>query len=774
MKKGASKKNARVRKKDRLIESLFWLCISLLVLMPLVFSTAVYRAYVVPRYALLLVGSSFVLLLLALIVRREGVSIIRAYELKSRHIVLVCLYFTVVLLSTLFGTSTISSFFGSSYNQMGLLTRLCFFVFFIALIVAIGTSESRFRYTLWAMALTGLMVALYACTQFFGIDPFVPISVSRLESGADSAIRVQSTLGHSNYLGNFLLYTTLLTAGLALAFGGHARRIAIVATLLSAMAIILSGTRGAWVGLIAGTVVIITLLFLDRKETGLRVFNSRIAVGALIAVALIGFLTWAISTSPASRNVKLRAQSLVSEGFTGSGRTLLWRDSLRMIPHFALLGCGPEAFRKEFLAYKSRELARLAPDINNESSHNSYLDAAISFGLVGLALYVAVITSALGLIFGARRRCASAEMKKILTGLAGAMIAVIVHNLFIFDQIPTGFYFFAFIALAFVADRLVKSKAGESNASKASLASSDKRRIGNVAVGASCAIVVLALLYSAALLKADRNVVKAFAAANARDFNQLAGLSAQTSQLGNPTGAYDLLFAQALTLCAERIQSSLDAGVRQEAERNRLAEMRRRAIEMAITFAGRSGEHTATPDSNHLLLAYLGMLTGNRQLLRDQASEAVRLDPNFSNARWLMAEAYIADGDRHQAKQEALLAIDLNPYSTEARQALIRSQERAGRNPAAGTEAMISYARAEIASENPRKAENILRRAIRLSNHNCLECHLLLASIYETENNYALAIKELEVCLKQPPPDSSSEEITRRLDVLKRKLAEEK
>src|SRR5262249_54802362 len=117
--------------------------------------------------------------------------------------------------------------------------------------------------------------------------------------------------------------------------------------------------------------------------------------------------------------------------------------------------CGAEGFRKAFLPYKSKELARLAPQINNESSHNSYLDAAISFGLVGVALYVAVLASMLSLLFSCHKLAISGRSRLILSGIFSSMIGVVVHNFFIFDQIPTGLYFFAFAALAQIASNTI-------------------------------------------------------------------------------------------------------------------------------------------------------------------------------------------------------------------------------------------------------------------------------------------------------------------------------
>src|SRR5262249_44425838 len=160
-----------------------------------------------------------------------------------------------------------------------------------------------------------------------------------------------------NYLGNFLLYTIPLTSSLALAFHSRARRIAIASIAISIAALIFSGTRGAWLGLIVGAIVFVMLALKARpgededardrlardKDVGpaasdggrLRFKGAKVivVVAVLLAAAVI------VALSPVSRNVGVRARSLMTDRFTGSGRTLLWRDSLRMAADFVLIGC---------------------------------------------------------------------------------------------------------------------------------------------------------------------------------------------------------------------------------------------------------------------------------------------------------------------------------------------------------------------------------------------------------------------------------------------------
>src|SRR6185369_5946598 len=102
---------------------LFWICVSLLALVPLVFSTQYYRTFVFPKFAILAAGSGAILFLLS----QELSGGLRPIELRApgtRHVSLIFAYITIVGLSTFFGVVPRASLFGSYPNQMGLITRL--------------------------------------------------------------------------------------------------------------------------------------------------------------------------------------------------------------------------------------------------------------------------------------------------------------------------------------------------------------------------------------------------------------------------------------------------------------------------------------------------------------------------------------------------------------------------------------------------------------------------------------------------------------------------
>ena len=738
--------------------ALFWACILTLVLVPLVFSTAVYRIYVLPKFALLLLGAATILVLTAVsAVRRSPADLLTA--LKSRHVLLVLMYMAAIAFATVVGVEPLVSLLGTSTVEMGLLTRLCFFVVFIGLIISVGRSEERLSVLLWAMALTGLGAAAYACLQFFGQDPFISPGSYTSPSSSDAVLRVPGTLGHSNYLGNFLLYSTPLSVGLGLAAHGRERRIALAGAGLSLAAITFSGTRGAWLGTIVGAMVFGLLEIRLAKE---RTTNAgkRVIIGVAVAAAIIVAAVLTIGSSPASQSIKARVRSFVAEGFTGAGRTLLWRDSVTMVPRYALLGCGPEGFRKAFLKYKSIELAKYAPQNNNESSHNSYLDAAISFGLAGAIFYVAIIGSAFWLLVNLRLRVWDQRWRLIISGLVSSLAAVVVHNFFIYDQIPTGLYFFALMAVAPIISNIAAARREEKHSQPARRESETGESAWAVAI-AGCLLLLVTLWYTVSMTGSDIAIKRAFASAYKHDLDSLVANGSQAARAPDPTGAYNFLFARCLAIYVDVTRRSNSTATDPDGDRAK-------AIEMGIEQARIAGAHTLSPESNNVLLAYLALAAGDTARLREFAGEAVRWDPYFFNARWLMAEALLAEGDREGAIREAEAAIDLGASSSRARSVLARARGESVLSKRK-LDSLMNRARDKEKRGRPDKARLMMTRAIRRSRGPCPVCHRELALLFERTGRNTDAIAEWQEFRRDDPQKAAEEQVESRIARLKQR-----
>lgn len=798
MKEKSRRTHKKIEYGSRLSQSIFWLSVGLLFLIPLVFSTSVQAPYSLPKFLLLLVGAALLGLLLTIYLSRHPQALVALF--RPLHVKLVVGYFLIMALTTFFSVAPRVSLFGSTTNFMGLITRLGFLVCFFGLLVGIGANEERLWKALWAMALSGGLVAAYAVAQFFGLDPMVSARTYTFQTGLGEVIRVCGSLGHSNYLGNFLLYIAPLGAGLALATQKRERVLATLITTTALLAIVFSVARGAWVGIIVGAICFAALEW--KRLPGWRTANrNRLLRYAAMVLLAVSTLALVVAFTPASRSIKERVQALLTQGVQSSGRVILWRDSLKMLPAYGLTGVGAEGFRKAFLAYKSKEVTKLSQPNNNESSHNSYLDVALSHGVLGLALYLAIIVSTLRLLWFARLCAPSQSRRLMVTGIFCSFVAALAHNFFIFDQLTTGLYFFAFVALAPAVSRVFDGAAaapgdspsateptanprGNPKAEPENGAPSGWRLLaGRAAIALAGVALLAALWYAAGLIAAERAFAKIFDPAIARNFQAISRRCEEAANSPLPTGAYPLMTARALETYAQGLFSLANAASTSAAERNQLLTTRNSALTKGIDYARQSLAHTNTPEVNYSALASLSMAYGDKEGMKSAASEAVRFDPNNRVCRWLMAEAFLANGEAEAAAGEALQALELSPDYGNALSVLQRAQAQTeeakarqklqAQSAASSAETgrsiaqMIAYARQLVQQGNLLKAKRKLLMALARSQDDCLDCRSGLAEVYEKLGLYPAAISEWEKVARQTTNPTSVEQIQARLETLR-------
>jgi O-antigen ligase len=325
----------------------------------------------------------------------------------------------LAVITTLFSAHPALARDGSTWRRMGALTEGSILLGALWISAYTLRSAQRMSMLLGALCAAGLLSSLYGIAQYFGWDPFLPKAGYEAGEGIFRIVRPPGTLGHSDYFAAFLLWPVFAGVGLWRDERSRAYKIlGAAAAVAGTMAILLSGSRGALLGLLAGVCVLAAI-----RPPSLR---AAATTAALAAVALGAFYF-----SPAGERLRARAH-WIGEDRVGGARPLLWRDSLRMIAAKPLTGFGLDTFVAEFPHYQSEELARQYPDFYHESPHNIFLDALAAEGLPGLLILVGV--AAAGLSGAVSTRVKS----PLLPGLVASLMA---HQFIVFIA-PTAFYFY--------------------------------------------------------------------------------------------------------------------------------------------------------------------------------------------------------------------------------------------------------------------------------------------------------------------------------------------
>src|SRR4051794_39861089 len=207
--------------------------------------------------------------------------------------------------SSALGTNPGLSVWGTSWRSFGAFTQLAI----LLLAVCISTQAHRILPMLRVISVAGAVTAIYGIAQYFGFDPILPASGYHIGEGIWTIVRPPSSLGYVSYFATWLLFVVFLS----LALPGRWWR---AVTVLAAIAMLLTGTRAAALGAVAGLVV--WLLW-----RGWRVPRRWLVGGAVAVIAAAAFLI-----SPAGLQLRSRTRWFAEDPW-GGARLLLWRDSFR-------------------------------------------------------------------------------------------------------------------------------------------------------------------------------------------------------------------------------------------------------------------------------------------------------------------------------------------------------------------------------------------------------------------------------------------------------------
>lgn len=175
------------------------------------------------------------------------------------------------------------SFGGSLWRRFGLLSETGLILFALLAAGWFAVDAPRVRMLLRAAATSGALAACYGIAQYFGWDPLLPAKAYQVGEGILAIVRPPGTLGHADYFAAWLVVVLFFGLALAQLESGRFWRIAAwAASALAAVAIVLSGTRAAMLGVVIGGVV---FLLTRPRRIGLRVA----AAGLACALGLLLF-----------------------------------------------------------------------------------------------------------------------------------------------------------------------------------------------------------------------------------------------------------------------------------------------------------------------------------------------------------------------------------------------------------------------------------------------------------------------------------------------------
>ena len=272
------------------------------------------------------------------------------------------------------------------------------------------------RHIVWVLAaflggaLVSAMYGVFATpTQAVGSGEFSRLSGAGLDP---------------NELAALLVASLAFAAALAARRGAIALRlVAVAAVPFCLMGVLLSLSRG---GLVALTVALLTAIIIGGRW--------RVPALVLLAIAALSVIVYFGSiATPAERNH-------ITEANGGTGRTSTWKVGWRMVEANAVKGVGGDNFRTSSIHYLLEPGTVPRSDFIVEHphvAHNMYLEVLADLGIVGLTLFLAIITFAIKAALEAARsfrRSGDARMELLARALVVAVAALLAADFFLSEQ----------------------------------------------------------------------------------------------------------------------------------------------------------------------------------------------------------------------------------------------------------------------------------------------------------------------------------------------------
>jgi putative inorganic carbon (HCO3(-)) transporter len=284
-----------------------------------------------------------------------------------------------------------------------------------------GQSKKRMILCTVLLVITGLLVSLYGLYQYkIGVAPLATWEDPTVEV---KGTRIYSTLNNPNLLAGYLVPLLPLSFSLAMLAAWSKRTWlafpALAASGVIALAIILTGSRGGYIGMAgagAGMVLIVgNWLWREKPKHRLTIIASALVLAVLFILALHFVPT-----------VEQRVISIFAGGEHTSNRYRMnvWLSSFKMFKDSWWFGVGP--------GNKAFELAYGLYMITGFDALGTYcvpLEFAVEAGILGLAAFGTLVIALLARAHLNFYTTEDGEMRWLIAGASAALFGLMAHGL---------------------------------------------------------------------------------------------------------------------------------------------------------------------------------------------------------------------------------------------------------------------------------------------------------------------------------------------------------
>jgi len=225
------------------------------------------------------------------------------------------------------------------------------------------------------------------------LDPQTP-GISVVMADGLRFLRAYGLTDHPNILGGCLAFGLVLLLGVMMYGGSRLRWLAAVPFLPALLALVMTYSRSAWLGLLVGSSFLIGLELVLRRWAAVR---RAVIVGLAGLIVIAPFVREHMQFFGARFNADGSfAQASFENQSIGERRLLILSGNQIFVEHSSIgigLGASPLAMRSRFPQFET----------NYQPPHLTPLAAAIETGTIGASFYLLLLTAP-GVVFGQKWR----------------------------------------------------------------------------------------------------------------------------------------------------------------------------------------------------------------------------------------------------------------------------------------------------------------------------------------------------------------------------------
>jgi len=399
-------------------------------------------------------------------------------EVFNRPLVKITTIFVFIyVLASLFAYDPQSAFWSNYERQEGGFQMLHYWLFFILLNLLFKTKKDWTRlFMVSIIAGTGMVLygifSIILPENFFG--PYTSLMQGTSNPGfwsmlLNKSIRFQGSLGNPAYVAPYLMFIIFYTLYL---WWDKKIRINsrsfwyLFLVLFFTLFFVLSQTRGAFLGLIAGIFAFLIYLILSNKNL------KKAGILGMVILIILGGIVYFYRNSNFIQNLPgSRFLQISFKERTAQTRFWTWQSAWKGFKERPILGWGPENFPAVFDKYFDQRhyLVNTPSETWFDRAHSVIFDYLAETGILGLLSYLGIYVVFYLIFFRSIKIYNELKNKKNLSKdlpndlqwnlLFSILIAYFVQNLIIFEVLPMYLNFFLVLAFSSYVFSLLKLEA---------------------------------------------------------------------------------------------------------------------------------------------------------------------------------------------------------------------------------------------------------------------------------------------------------------------------